>query len=102
MCPRLAAGTVVRIPDIAVGLSLPGDRPVRTGHRCSGLPDARPSGHPPIFTHALEYGPSPTEVITDRATAYPRVLDELVPAACHVTEHYANNRTEADYGRLKS
>ena len=55
-----------------------------------------------FFTHALEHGPSPTEVITDRAVAYPRVLDELVPAACHITERYANNRIEADHGRLKS
>ena len=30
------------------------------------------------------------------------MLDELVPAACHVTEQYANNRIEADHGRLKS
>jgi transposase, IS6 family len=55
-----------------------------------------------FFTRALEHGPSPTEVTTDRAAAYPRVLDELVPAACHVTEHYANNPIEADHGRLKS
>ena len=32
-----------------------------------------------FFTHALKYGPSPTEVTTDRAPAYPRVLDELLP-----------------------
>jgi hypothetical protein len=25
----------------------------------------------------------------DRAPAYPRVLDELLPAACHVMEKYA-------------
>jgi len=55
-----------------------------------------------FFTRALEHGPSPTEVTTDRAVAYPRVLDELVPAACHVTEQYANNAIEADHGRLKS
>jgi transposase, IS6 family len=55
-----------------------------------------------FFTRALEHGPSPTEVTTDRAAAYPRVLDELVPAACHVTEQYANNAIEADHGRLKS
>ena len=55
-----------------------------------------------FFTRALEHGPSPTEVTTDRAPAYPRVLDELVPAACHVTEQYANNAIEADHGRLKS
>jgi transposase, IS6 family len=30
------------------------------------------------------------------------VLDELAPAACHVTEQYGNNSIEADHGRLKS
>jgi transposase-like protein len=55
-----------------------------------------------FFTRALEHGPRPTEVTTDRAPAYPRVIEELVPAACHVTEQYANNRIEADHGRLKS
>jgi transposase-like protein len=30
------------------------------------------------------------------------VLDELLPAAWHRTERYANNRVEADHGRLKS
>jgi transposase-like protein len=55
-----------------------------------------------FFTRALEHGPSPTEVTTDRAAVYPRVLAELVPAACHVTEQYANNAIEADHGRLKS
>jgi hypothetical protein len=54
-----------------------------------------------FFTRALEHGPSPSEVTTDRAAAYPRVLDELVPAACHVTEQYANNPIEADHGGLK-
>lgn len=28
----------------------------------------------------LEHGPRPSEVTTDRASAYPRLLDELVPA----------------------
>jgi transposase, IS6 family len=55
-----------------------------------------------FFTRALEHGPSPTEVTTDRAAAYLRVLDELVPTACHVTEQYANNAIEADHGWLKS
>ena len=55
-----------------------------------------------FFTRALEHRPAPTEVTTDRAPAYPRVLEELVPAACHVTEQYANNAIEADHGRLKS
>jgi transposase, IS6 family len=30
------------------------------------------------------------------------VLEELAPAACHVTEQYGNNSIEADHGRLKS
>ena len=44
----------------------------------------------------------PIEVVTDRAATYPVVLDELLPAAWHRTEQYANNRVEADYGRLKA
>jgi transposase, IS6 family len=55
-----------------------------------------------FFTRALQHGPSPIEVTTDHAAAYPRALDELVPAACHVTEQYGNNPIEADHGRLKS
>ena len=50
-----------------------------------------------FVTRAIEHGPSPIEVTTGRAPASPWVL-----AACHVTEHYANNRIEADHGRLKS
>jgi transposase, IS6 family len=41
-------------------------------------------------------------VTTDRAPAYPRALDELLPAACHVMEQYANDPIEADHGRLKA
>ena len=55
-----------------------------------------------FFTRALQHGTRPTEVSTDRAPTYPRVLDELVPAACHVTEQYGNNSIESDHGRLKS
>jgi len=55
-----------------------------------------------FFTRALDHAPSPIEVTTDRAAAYPRGLDELVPATCHATEQYGNNSIEADHGRLKS
>ena len=41
-------------------------------------------------------------VVTDRAATYPIVLEELLPAAWHCTEQYANNRVEADHGRLKA
>jgi len=44
----------------------------------------------------------PVEVVTDLAATYPIVLDELLPAAWHRTERYANNRIEADHGRLKA
>ena len=39
---------------------------------------------------------------TDRAPAYPRILDELIPGVLHDTGRYANNRVEADHGRLKA
>jgi IS6 family transposase len=55
-----------------------------------------------FFTRALEHGPSPTEVITDKAAIYPPVLDEIAPGAWHHTERYANNRIESDHGRVKS
>ena len=45
---------------------------------------------------------TPLEVVTDRAATYPVVLEELLPAAWHRTERYANNRVEADHGRLKA
>jgi len=54
-----------------------------------------------FFTSALATAPRPVEVTTDRAAAYPRVLDELLPAARHVVEQYAT-RVECDHGRLKA
>ena len=54
-----------------------------------------------FFTRAIAVGVTPTEVTTDRAAAYPRVLDEQIPAALHVVEQYANNPIEADHSRLK-
>jgi transposase-like protein len=44
-----------------------------------------------FFTRALDHGPRPTEVSTDRAPAYPRVLDELLPGACHLIEQYSTD-----------
>jgi transposase-like protein len=45
---------------------------------------------------------TPVEVTTDKAPVYLAVLEELLPAARHRTEQYANNRVEADHGRLKA
>jgi transposase-like protein len=49
----------------------------------------------------MSTGVAPVEVVTDRAPTYPRVLDELWPAAWHHVERYANNRVEADHAQLK-
>jgi transposase-like protein len=59
--------------------------------RCTGVL------HPALATGAV-----PVEGTTDRAPAYPRVLDELIPTSLHDTEQYANNRVEAHHGRLKA
>jgi transposase, IS6 family len=55
-----------------------------------------------FFNCALRVGPAPIEVTTDRAPVYPRVIEDVAPAARHVLEQYANNVVEADHGRLKA
>jgi transposase, IS6 family len=45
---------------------------------------------------------APLEVVTDKAAAYPAMLEELLSAAWHRTDQYANNHIEADHGRLKA
>jgi transposase, IS6 family len=55
-----------------------------------------------FFSRALRCGAAPVEVTTDKAGPYLRVLDDLIPAAAHMTEQYDNNRIEADHARLKA
>jgi IS6 family transposase len=55
-----------------------------------------------FFTAALVSHGVPVEVVTDRAWTLLAVVDELLPGAFHNTEQYANNRIEADHGRLKA
>ncbi len=55
-----------------------------------------------LFTRTLSHSRKPAEVTTDRAPAYPRVLDEQLPTACHVDVARANNRIESDHSRLKA
>jgi len=55
-----------------------------------------------FFTTALRANGEPVEVVTDRAPALRAVIDELMPAVFHNIAQYANNRIEADHGRLKS
>jgi transposase-like protein len=44
---------------------------------------------------------TPSEVVMDRAPTYAVVLDDLLSAAWHRTDRYANNHIEADHGRLE-
>ena len=44
----------------------------------------------------------PVEVTTGQAPVYLGMLEELLPAAWHRTDRYANHRVECDHGRLKA
>jgi hypothetical protein len=86
-----------------VAVGGPRDRPVRVGDRRvrGRRRDAKAARR--FFQQAIgTTNMVPVEVTTDRAATYPIVLEELLPAPWHRTEQYANNRVEADHGRLKS
>jgi len=55
-----------------------------------------------FFTTAITAHGQPVEVTTDKAPVLAKVILELLPAARHDTTQYANNRVEADHGRLKA
>jgi len=55
-----------------------------------------------FFTTAIRSHGEPAEITTDRAHALVRVVAKLLPVALHDTTQYANNRVEADHGRLKA
>jgi IS6 family transposase len=54
------------------------------------------------MSRAIGVHGQPTEMTTDRLPALARAITELLPLALHDTTHYANNRMEADHGRLKA
>jgi transposase-like protein len=43
-----------------------------------------------FFTQALDHRTHPSAVTRTKTPAYPRVLDELMPAACHLTSNDQN------------
>ncbi len=51
-----------------------------------------------FFIRALSHGCRPV----GHAPVYPRLLDELLPGACHIDAARENNRIEADHGRLEA
>ena len=55
-----------------------------------------------FFANVIGAHGQPAEITTDRAHVLVRVVAELLPGALHDTTQYANNRVEADHGRLKA
>jgi transposase-like protein len=55
-----------------------------------------------FFATACAAHGEPQEIVTDKAPALARAIRELVPSAFQDTARYANNRIEADHGRLKA
>jgi transposase-like protein len=79
------------------------DRSIRAGHRRIRLTTAGRRRRPAVLPAAHWRDPGhAVEVATDQARLYPAVPDELLPAAWHRTDRYANNRVECDHGRLKA
>ncbi len=55
-----------------------------------------------FFSAMIRSHGEPAEVTTDRSPALARTTVDLVPATHHDTTQHANNRVEADHGRLKA
>lgn len=55
-----------------------------------------------FFARAMQAHGAPDEVTTDKAHALALAVEAGFPDARHDTEQYANNRIEADHGRLKA
>ena len=55
-----------------------------------------------FFDRALEDHARPVEVVTDKAAPLLAAIDAVLPDALPITDRWANNRIEADHGRLKA
>ena len=55
-----------------------------------------------FFTAAITAHGEPVEVTTDKSPVLAKTIGALAPGAHHDTTQYANNRVEADHGRLKA
>jgi IS6 family transposase len=85
-----------------VGLSVPGDRPVRAGHRRAGLPEAGHSGDPPILHPRTRARAVSNRGHHRQSSGLPARPRRDRPGSLAPPERYANNRIESDHGRLKS
>jgi hypothetical protein len=80
----------------------PGDGSICTGRSISSassstcwFQEAGLGGHSPVLHSCPPARPPADRGSTDRAPAYPRAIEELLPTACHVTEQYAGNLVES-------
>ena len=55
-----------------------------------------------FFDRALADHDRPVEVVIDKAQALLAAVEDVLPDALPTTDRYANNRVEADHGRLKA
>jgi transposase, IS6 family len=85
-----------------LALWLPGRGPGGQGHRRVLSKRRDLNAAATFFASAIVSHGEPSEITTDRAHALVQVVAELLPAALHDTTQYANNRVEADHGRLKA
>ena len=86
---------------LAVGR--PRDRPGRAGHRHVRFVAARQRLCTAVLPAGSRHKQDDGARGHDRlAPTYPMVLEELPPSAWHRTDRRANNRIEADHGRLKA
>ena len=98
------AGSSTRPTSRSPGLALrvPGGRPARPGHRRVRV---RAPGHrrrTAVLHRALTARRRRTRSSPTGPARLADVIEELIPAALHNTDQYANNRVEADHGRLKA
>jgi hypothetical protein len=114
-CPPIHQGSVAfagfRFPPEVILLAvplvsavrpvIPRPRPERAGHRRVRLKKRDTAAATKFFTTAITAHGEPVEVTTDRSPVLAKTIRELAPGAHHDTR-YANNRVEADHGRLKA
>ena len=91
---NLAAVEIAFVVEMVVG------RRMHCGELLQGLYISEP-GHrpfPPFFRRLVgRHGSEPRKVVTDKLGSYRVAHRELVPASIHVSDRYANNRSEQSH-----
>ena len=85
-----------------MALRVPSSRPGRPDPRRVRVTRRNAEAAKWFFAKALRDNDEPLEVVTDKSPVLASVIADLLPHAEHCTDRYANNRIEADHGRLKA